>query len=181
MMGLQKFLPYDNLVIRTELPAAELLLRLNNITEPGSPFRAFTGKPNKKYYGIITDNTFVLTPIIRYRNSFLPLIKGEIIGNGSVTEVRIRMRPQPVVRIFMLIWLGIIGSICLLMFINILAQLNRVFNEGVSPVALIPFGMLAFGYGLMTMGYKAESGPSITFLKQLLQHREADANFEKAG
>jgi hypothetical protein len=49
----------------------------------------FKGKP---FFGTITDNKFDIMPVIEGRNSFVPVMKGEIIGdNQSVVIVKMRL------------------------------------------------------------------------------------------
>lgn len=49
----------------------------------------FKGKP---FFGTIEDNKFDIVPVIEGRNSFAPIMKGEVIGNNqSIIVVKMRL------------------------------------------------------------------------------------------
>jgi ABC-type iron transport system FetAB permease component len=75
------------------------------------------------------------------------------------------MRPSVFVLVFMAIWFGGVLLGCLAVMVSWLTQ-------GFSPMLLIPFGMLLFGYGLVTIGFKAESRKSRKFLAELFVEKK---------
>lgn len=172
-MNFKNFLPFDNFKLLTKLSATEVQQRIESITEPKKGFSfSFSGNRNKPYEGNLLDRSFEISRIINYRNSFLPVIKGHISTCLGKTEVSIKMRPVFFVLIFMSFWLGVVGMACLGFTIAAILHFRQLLEQGFSPGALIPFGMFAFGYALLTIAYKAESRKSKTFLTQLLEAEE---------
>lgn len=172
-MNFKNFLPFDNFKLLTKLTATEVLQRIESITEPKKGFSfSFSGNRTKPYEGKLTDHSFEISRIINYRNSFLPVIKGHVSTYLGKTEVAIKMRPLVFVLIFMSFWLGLVGLVCLGIIIAAILQFRQLLEQGFSPGTLIPFGMFAFGYALLTIAYKAESQKSKGFLMQLLEAEE---------
>lgn len=173
-MNIKRFLPFDNFKLVTKLSATEVQQRIESITQPKKGFSfSFSGNRNKPYEGKLIDRSFEISRIINYRNSFLPIIKGYISAYLGRTEVTIKMRPVVFVLIFMLLWLGVVGLVCLGTIISAIMKFRQVLEGGFSPLALIPFGMFVFGYALLMIAYKAESKKSKAFLEQLLEAEEA--------
>ncbi len=163
-MVLQKILPYDRYVLNTQLSVEDVMNKINGIIEPYNVFRRSSGK---QYMGTVTGYSFKIRRAINYRNSFLPMIKGTISANAGQTEVAIRMRPSIFSLIFMCIWLGLVGVICI-GIVNLCLWHRHLFS---APM-LIPFGMFAFGYCLVMIPYKIESRISGKFLAELLEGTE---------
>jgi hypothetical protein len=161
-----KYLPFENITYHTKLDTEEILNKINEIIEPKKTFRMtgiFGSSDHKPYEGNINENSFDITRIIGYRNSFLPRIKGNIIKDFGRTKVNVKMRVHTFVIVFMFIWFGGVGIGCL-------AVLASMFgNQNFEPMTLIPFGMLIFGYALITGGFKYESIKSKKYLAELLE------------
>ena len=161
-----KYLPFENIIYRTELDSEEILQRLNENIEPKKTFRMtkiFGDNNHKPYEGDISGVSFNITRIISYRNSFMPIIKGNIEKDFNVTKINVKMRLHPLVLAFVLIWCGVIGVACLGILISSVSKGNF------DPIALIPFGMILFGYGLTTASFKYESKKSKKYLAQLFE------------
>ena len=123
----------------------------------------FGSSDHKPYAGSINGNSFSITRIIGYRNSFLPRIKGSIKKGVGKTEVNIKMRLHPFVLVFMFVWCGGVGF-------GFLAFLTSSIGKGTfEPTILIPLAMLLFGYGLTTGGFKYESIKSRKYLAELFE------------
>ncbi|WP_018621452.1 hypothetical protein [Spirosoma luteum] len=171
-MNLGFLLPFDNFILLTNLTQTEVKARFERITEPQIGFRLFPERREKPYEGKIIGETFEISRIIRGRNSFLPLIKGRISTNAGQTQIAIRMRPVIAVLLFMTYWLGTVGLMCLGLIASGALQFKGLTVHSDSPATLVPFGMLAFGYGLLMVAYRVESHKSKAFFKQLLEAEE---------
>lgn len=121
------------------------------------------------YEGEIKGTSFKVSRIINYGNSFLPVVFGKIISDGNQTRVIIKMRPIKSVLIFMTLWLGLVGLLCLGILVSGLLQIKQLLKTGFSPAYLIPFGMFAFGYSLILLGYRLEAKKTKEFLVKLLK------------
>lgn len=179
-----KFLPYERLKINTALSNAEVLKRLDNAIEPKRYFRLF-GAVTKPYQGSIEGSHFEISRIIGYRNSFLPMIKGDVQNEISGCSVYITMQPHILVTAVMILWLGSVGLFFLDSLYSLISSLTE--PQTINPsLALFPGGMLLFGYAMILGGFKYESTKSKKFFGELLEAREVEemgiANpFETAG
>lgn len=162
-----KYLPRERITYRTNLKPVEILSRLNDILEPKrdySNLRAFYGSGNHKpYEGNIKDHTFYMSRTIAYRNSFLPQIRGVVEADLNGSKVNVKMDLHSMIGIFMLIWASAVGLACLAVLITL--GMGGDFDL----FMLIPFGMLVFGYGLVTIGFKLESARSKKDLATLFE------------
>jgi hypothetical protein len=104
------FAPFERLTIETPLAPEEVRRRLAQVIEPKQMFRFFS-RDHKPYQGSLNDDRFEVSRIIHYRNSFLPVIKGDIRPGLGGSVVDITMHPYPFVIVFMLIWFGFTGTI----------------------------------------------------------------------
>ncbi|MFN8283873.1 MAG: hypothetical protein U0U67_11705 [Chitinophagales bacterium] len=169
-----KYFPYENYSVKTNLSVDQIVGRLHAVieTEEQPQFPFYKRKTAKPYYGVIDGNTFKITRIINYRNSFLPQITGTIEENYKDNSVHIKMKLHTFVIIFMLFWLGFVFTICtgiIYAMINHLDHDTEKFNFFNFFPTLIPFGMLIFGYLLMTLPFKYESKKAKEFLNTVLE------------
>lgn len=170
-MKLSRLLPFDNFKIVSQLSASEVQLRLAKSVQSKRPsLFTFAPHPNTKpYEGTITGNTFKISRIIDYRNSFLPIIKGEISTYLGKTEISVKMRPIVFVLIFMTFWLTMTGLVCLGILFFAIVNLKRASPQNFEPILIMPFAMFAFGYALIMFCYKRESKTSKKFLINLFE------------
>jgi len=165
-----RFLPYLNECYASPLPLAEIIRRVQERTAaPPEGWRGWlAARPQQPYLGRVyaAANSFEVQRNISYRNSFLPLIKGTVEVPGGVAAlgqadtgslVRLTMRMQLLVSLFMLVWLGGVGLGCL-----------AVSFSWPGPVGLIPFGMLAAGSLMVSLGFWIEANKAEAFFKALL-------------
>jgi hypothetical protein len=167
-----KFLPYERLTIYSQLTPESAIQKLIDIVET-SQNKKFRGSMIKSYRGEITGYKFKICRIINYRNSFLPVINGEIEPAKDGCCIHIKMQPNIIVIIFMVVWSSPFVSSLLMGFVMTLLPL--LFPKLVTVVSgsiplyaiLVPVGFLIFGYCLVTIGFKIESIKSKTFFKEL--------------
>ncbi|HUC80491.1 MAG TPA: hypothetical protein VMR70_06215 [Flavisolibacter sp.] len=172
-MTFKNFVPFDNFTLQTNLSETDVWQRIENITEAKEhSSSSFSGNSTKPYVGELSDRTFKIWRVPNQRNSFLPIIKGQVATHLGKTEIAIKMRPAGFVVVFMCLWLGIVGIPCVGIIINTFLEFQQQPEKRFSPFSLIPFGMFAFGYALLTIAYKTESRKSKAFLKQLLEADE---------
>lgn len=174
-MNLKKYLPYENYILVSSLDNDEIKSRLQeNINL--KYYTAFQKTKNntseKPYEGNIIENKFSINRVIEYRNSFLPLITGEITSKLTGSEIHIKMQLHKFTRIFISLWLGFVSLICVIMIIVLIVTFSKISSQEFKPASLIPFGMLAFGFLLTILSFKAESSKSKVFLKVLFEGKE---------
>jgi hypothetical protein len=170
-MILKNILPFEKYVLTTKLSNTEVLKRIgDNIQQKQRfSFSIFCRNYTKPYTGQIIGTTFTMSRNISYRNSFLPIITGQIITFPGQTQVNIKMRPVTIVLIFISFWLGIAGLACIRTLLTVFLQFKQMPQNGFSSMLLIPFAMFAFGCLLIHVAFKGESKNSKEFLASLLE------------
>jgi len=137
--------PFYRFQIEVNVPTQVVAERLRSIVreKPGfweSMAWMSRGPASPAFVGTVQDDSFKIRRDIRYRNSFLPLIRGRIVPTGTGTRVSVTMFLHPLVAVFMTCWLGIAGNIA-----------------SASPVPLVPWGMCIFGVALTIGGFFPEA------------------------
>ena len=98
----------ENLTYKTQLPENQVIERLQDCIAPKKDFSLFDRYNNtsngKLYEGNISGQTFEVSRIINYRNSFLPVITGNITQENNATIIKINMRLHKFISAFLLIW-----------------------------------------------------------------------------
>jgi hypothetical protein len=173
-MKLIPFLPYENYMLLTNLSPEEVGRRISANIEPRltGVFSEFTRNNTKPYQGVCARNKFEISRIINYRNSFIPVISGEVSSYlGVESRIHIKMKPHSFVIVFMCIWLGFGGLFCLLILSNMFRPEMRPDKE-LSIGEVIPFVMFIGGCLLFSLPFKFESKKSKLFLAELLEGHE---------
>lgn len=142
-------MPFRTVEIRSPLSAAAVEERIGAIVQPRlRGFRALTGSAaTAPLHGEVAGRTFNVSRVIRYRNSFLPVIRGVIAENiEGGTTIRLRMTLHPATAVFMLLWMGFVA-----------VSLVPLAVKGAGLEALIPAAMLLFAVGLVSFGFYPEA------------------------
>lgn len=71
------------------------------------------GPKGPPFIGHVGQDSFTLRRDIRYRNSFLPQIKGQIAPSQTGTLVNITMFLHPFAAVFMAFWLSVVAYVAL--------------------------------------------------------------------
>ena len=163
------FFPGENIEYDTKLTKEEIINRLNNVVEPRGVFWVFKKYSySKPYDGEIYENGFKIRRIIWYRNSFLPVIEGNIFENGEQRTIDIKMKCTNFVRVFMSIWFG--GTILVLVHNIVTAKSGIDILSSIIGALIFIF----FGYLVMTGAFKFESLKSKKFLNDLFCEKIID-------
>lgn len=96
-------LPYEKYNLYTRLSPEEARQRLADNTEQGGKKKPLGEKTVKPFRGQLTNETFSISPIIDYRNSFLPLLNGTYFRENGMTRIRTRLQLNDVVLVFCII------------------------------------------------------------------------------
>ena len=174
-------IPFDRFAIETHYSREELNRRVAALVVPkrkwdetlsdamDRPFRrSGSPKPPDRFEGTLTAEGFRGTRVIRYRNSFLPVIQGGFITRmDGGTDIQVSMRLHWLTLLFMLAWLLFVGFAAV--------DPVRRFLEGNSVVAsdLITLSMFLFGIALTLVGFWPEARKAKRLLLETL--RDGDA------
>ena len=151
--------PFRTLEIRTEQNIAKVRSILRWDIAGGYPLSmpAFCINTQKRFWGYMReDDTFRIRPVIRHRNSFLPVIYGEIRASGNGTLIRVSMRPPIVSAAFMLTWCSFLG-------IALVAAIRSGSIGGVAVALLIA----VVGFAIMAGAFGYEARKSKKYLEKL--------------
>lgn len=164
-----RILPYEDYQLITRLPDKEVVKLISQQIEPtpasqSSPSKR--GNNRKPYEGEISGNIFKIIRIIRYRNSFVPMIFGTIEKQGEGTRIRVQMRILPLATLF----IALLSGVILIMGISFLVI--GLHDQSFLPALVVPLMMLAFGYFIVYWGFKSESAKSKKFLHTLFRADE---------
>jgi hypothetical protein len=137
----------DAFEIATTMSSEQIHSALDAVVEPPKWFRWPTAS-SKIFQGEFSADGFKIMRIIKYRNSFLPIIEGVITPTASGKMISVTMRLHRFVGIFMLVWLSgvIIGVVTFLA-----AALS--WKMAPLPALQVPLGMLVFGIALTSGGF----------------------------
>jgi hypothetical protein len=155
-------MPYYNFQLQVSLPPEAVAERIRAITsaKPAGFFAqartVWSGIGSNVFLGEVHGDSFSLQRNISYRNSFLPQIKGKVFQGGGGTTVDVRMCLNPFAAIFMLIWLGGVGS----------AAVSILYDDAMS---LVPLGMFVLGLVLTAAGFFPEAFKAKRLLTDLLR------------
>lgn len=153
----------ENLVYKTKLTKEEAIKMIGYNVEKEKLFSFRSCK--KCYVGNVEGNEFKIERVISYKNSFLPVIKGEIFMDFEGAKIKVDMKIHSSILVFMFIWCSIIcfaGVACT----------YQLFTEEFNLIFLMPFGMLLFVFLLFYGGFKFESKKSIEDLKLIFSADE---------
>jgi hypothetical protein len=166
-----KFLPSEKIIYKTKLTETEVLKRLSEHIEPVKAFRVtlFSNDATKPYQGLVKGLSFEITRIIRYRNSFLPIIVGVIEKNYDGTTINVQMRLHRFVLIFLCIWMIPMGGFAIMMLIAVLK------GSEWNGISFMPLGMVLFAYALTIGGFNFESSKSKKDLQAIFEADIIDA------
>jgi len=160
------FLPYTKYTIKTGLSPQEAEAQLNQITDKRK-LRFGLSRNHKAFEGKVENGRFNINRIIHYRNSFLPIVIGEIKDDLDVTRIEITMRLHLAVLVVLVLSLiiGTVGTVMTLIgaeWMDVLAAAGVfVFILGLFYVITMAF----FNYEVnKAKALLAEIWPEKTFL-----------------
>jgi hypothetical protein len=162
--------PSDSFDIETTLSPEEIVESLQSNIGPRKLFRLTSKHPT--FQGELTNDGFKISRIIHYRNSFLPVVHGTFRAGNSGRIVSIKMRLNLFVAVFMCVWFSGVG---LAMLAFTVGFLNGKIQP--SPMLLIPFGMLVFGWALVSGGFWFEAKKQKPLLIEMFTRKDSDPKF----
>lgn len=148
-MALKYLIPFDLFSIQASMSSSDAVQALRAVVEP-KKFRLFD-RGEKPFEGVVESGRFTIRRLIRYNNSFLPVVSGVIEPAPGGCTIRITMRLTTFAMVFCTIWLS--GVVAGLIAITTAALEDKQFL----PVALIPFGMLVFFLLLVNGSFRFEA------------------------
>ncbi len=99
-----KLLPSDKFLIQSPDPLPLIVEKLAAHIQSPKLFRWSFSQDHSPYSGTISESGFEIHRTINYRNSFLPIIRGEFDQLPSGTLIHIKMGLHPVTTAFLIVW-----------------------------------------------------------------------------
>jgi hypothetical protein len=160
--------PYQKLVFNSPLSLEELTRRLaREVSESRWGFGIFERR-TELFEGTITDGGFKINRIIRYRNSFLPVILGNFSPFARGVRVDVTLRLHGAVLAFSVVWLSFV----------VLGAAAVLFSRQAGKESLIPFAMLAFFYLMVTLGFGFEARKARRLLSEVFEAEALDGKLQ---
>ncbi len=157
-------MPWYRFHIETHLSPQAALARVSTLVRerPGlvqSFKEAFGWRPDgaPPFFGSVEGTEFKCQRDIRYKNSFLPRIRGRVGRSPYGTRIDVTMSLHPIVAALMVIWLGGVGISAV-----VFGQ-----SDG-APIAMMPIPMFIFGVGLTLGAFYPEAIKARRLLEQHL-------------
>ena len=143
-------IPYRRIDIQSPLSAEEVVRRLSTATDPR---RWWSSMQSEKYFrGSVSDTELRLIPVIEGRNSYLPVLHGDMTPAGTGTEVRVSFALHPLA----------VGWIIIFLTAPFFAYRER------KEVLIIPLIVLGFHILFYYTGFLPEVRRAERFLRDLL-------------
>jgi hypothetical protein len=154
--------PWHAFDFECDVPPDLAMVLLANQVGPGGFQWKSDGKP---FRGTTDAAGFKVTRVIRYRNSFLPVVSGRIQAQGTGSRVHVDMRLHTLVAAFMTFWLGAVG-----LFAVAFAAQFLLYPGETDPVMLLaPLAMFALGWALTTFGFWFEAARQERMLRGIFE------------
>ncbi|MDE6925494.1 MAG: hypothetical protein K2P59_09600 [Acetatifactor sp.] len=152
-------LPHSAKRIISEKTPEDIYIILKSVTDS----RKAVLSTNAEFVGLVQPFDFRIVPKINYRNSFLPVLIGNITEKEEGTVIDITFHMPVFMQIFLIIWYGMA---CFLFLCGILA----VFTGGAEQTAfiLVPSGFIVLGQVLSRCCFYGPEKKSFNRLKELL-------------
>lgn len=152
-------IPYDQVILKTSLNIEQVYQKLAEVIEPRTYMRF--SRDHAYFEGSLERDAFKISRIIHYRNSFLPVILGEMRDEVDGTAVIIRMRLNWIVVTFILIWVLMVSGIIIATLFGFLAD---KFLPWIMPTLLI---LVMYIFSLIF--FHREAKKAKVYLQELLE------------
>ena len=159
---MNKIMPEEVLELATPLSPAAVVSAISAVVEPARLIR-LVGE-HRDFEGSVGPRSFEIRRIITARNSFIPQVRGTLIGTPTGTRVKIVMRPRSSVMAFMYLWFALTASLTLAAPVGVLAGYPNLWP-------LVPAGptLLLIGWSVMSSGFWPEASRARLILETALQ------------
>src|SRR5262245_4778015 len=137
----------------TPLSRAECAQRLSAAIDGGSLLRSAFG--SKPVIGHASESALQLRKRIGYRNSFQTVLRASLQPDGQGTRISGKAGMHPVVPVFLLLWLGVVGVFGIVLAVGALSGSMKVDGPALSNgwvAVAMPAVMFAFGLVLLWFG-----------------------------
>lgn len=152
-------MPYLEEQIDSTKTSEDICMILKSVTDS----RKFALSANAEFFGQVYPPGFRIAPRLDYRNSFVPVLTGNMTEKEGGTTIAVTLQMHILTRIFLVIWNGMA---CFFFLCAILA----FFTEGMEQITLIAvsLGLLIFGQAFPRCFFYGPANKALKRLKELL-------------
>ena len=154
------FIPYNQFVIETPLPAEKVMEKLGQVVQPKRFWPNPFSDNRKQFEGTLSKGSFTAARNIYYLNSFIPYIKGRFDSSDNGTRIVITMATHPLVIVAFALVFAFFGYFLF------------TFLMGLIPGTFVIIGCIALAYTICTLAFKRESALDRRFLVKLFSKEE---------
>ncbi len=147
--------PYREFRLESRLPPEEVSVRL----------AAAVASP-RRFRGEVGADGFKFARVIGYRNSFLPIVRGRVTPAGSGSRVEGTMEMHLAVGAFMALWLS--GVLLGCVVAGLVTAYEVLSGRVPNPALVVPFVMLALGWGTVALGFGLEAQKALRLLEEIV-------------
>lgn len=143
--------------ITTQRTPEEISERLGAVTE----FKETASRAEKApFAGNVSPYGFCITPVLPYRNSFLPFLTGTFSVAGSETVISVTARMHPFTRMLVFLWFGMFSLVLLFGLPAVLA--------GELKMLWLPLCYMGAAWVMIRCFFHAPAKKAIEALRELL-------------
>jgi hypothetical protein len=158
----EDIMPFYRFKIDALLSPGEAMRRMQSLvrTDPGLRVGWFAPRVHDAvpFVGRVEDNEFRIYRLIRYRNSFLPQMRGIVNAMPTGIRVSVTMSLHPLAAIFMVVWLSAVG----------MAAMVALAHWGTSDFRIEPVAMFVVGLAMTLGGFYPEAYKARRLLERAL-------------
>lgn len=170
-----KLLPFDRFSLVTSKTVEEIQTSLEGVVRKPRWFDfswsigPFGSRPAQRYEGSFDNDGFKIWPVIRYRNSFTPVIVGRFEPHHIGLKISIIQRMNFVVTGFVVVWVSLVGVAAVLFL-----MIDETTSGESVPLEFrfLPVFMIVFAWALSTGGFWWEARHTKDELKLILDAQE---------
>lgn len=154
-------LPYLEHNIDSEKPPEAIYAILQSVTTApkyllGSlPHSEFFGEVHPTDFKIVSNINYHNSSNLKYKNSFLPIMKGKIKARGSGSVIELKLSLHLLVRVFLTVWFGMMGLFFLIGLLYMITSGGKEFQFAVATAVFILAGQIMVRSGFYIPAKKA--------------------------
>ncbi len=156
-------IPYKRFVISTSLTVEEIVKIISDAILPRRTLTTWHSSTTKVFEGKIDKQGFEIQKIIHNRNSFLPVLYGQIIPADRGSRIEIKLTLNILVGVFSVIWLSAMSGAFVLLAIT------KTNNSASNEYLWAPFAAIGLFLLMLSLGFGSYAKETEDFITSLFE------------